>query len=247
MVDSSTLAEIRRAINVLHRPGTVFEVRIPKAGGAGTVAGWFDDPQKAAQAVTRWDTKANIYITLNPVNPALLARASNRLKEKADSLTQDVDIVRRRWLLIDSDPVRPAGISATDDEKKLAEKRAQEIRAWLTARGWPPPVVADSGNGWHLLYHVHLPNDDETRDLIKHCLEALAYRFDDDRVAVDTSVYNAARVVKLYGTLAVKGDSTKERPHRRSYLVEVPDKLEPVPVAKLEELAALAPRPQTDP
>ena len=31
-----------------------------------------------------------------------------------------------------------------------------------------------SGNGWHLLYPVILPNDDESTELVKHALSTLA-------------------------------------------------------------------------
>lgn len=225
---AQNIARLKKTLVLLHEPGAVFEIRIPKTGRTGTIAGWFDNLETAAQAIAKWDGKANVYVTLNSVNPALLARAANRLKERADTLTQDKDIQRRRWFLVDCDPVKPAGISATDEEKEAARERALAIRAWLTKRGWPAAVLADSGNGFHLLYRVDLPNDDASRDLLKECLSALAFQFDDERVTVDTSVYNAARITKLYGTLAVKGDNTEDRPHRRSGLLEGPDKREVV-------------------
>ena len=46
--------------------------------------------------------------------------------------------------MIDTDPVRKAGISSTDDEHAAALERAASIRAWLAARGWREPVTADS-------------------------------------------------------------------------------------------------------
>ena len=69
-------------------------------------------------------------------------------------------LCERRWLLIDVDPERPSGISATDAEKAAAQKKAREIYRFLKERGWPEPVVADSGNGYHLLYRIDLPCDD---------------------------------------------------------------------------------------
>jgi hypothetical protein len=51
-------------------------------------------------------------------DPALLARSHNRFTEaKTDSTTPDKHILSRRWLLVDFDPVRPAEISASDEEK----------------------------------------------------------------------------------------------------------------------------------
>jgi hypothetical protein len=83
--------------------------------------------------------------------------------------------------------------------------------------------MADSGNGYHLLYRVDLPNDRESLELVRGILEALAFRFDDDRVKVDTTTSNAARIWKLYGTTARKGDDTQERPHCVSRLLKVPE------------------------
>jgi hypothetical protein len=48
----------------------------------------------------------------------------------------------------------------------------------------------------------------------------------DDQVSVDTGVYNAARIWKLYGTIACKGDNTPERPHRPARFIEVPETLQ---------------------
>ena len=79
-------------------------------------------------------------------------------------------------------------------------------------------MLADSGNGAHLNYRIDLPNDDLSRALIKRALEALDLQFSDSVVKVDLTTHNAARIWKLYGTPAVKGDSTPERPHRLSHV-----------------------------
>ena len=47
-----------------------------------------------------------------------------------------------------------------------------------------------------------------------------------DDVDIDLTVYNPARICKLYGTMARKGDSTVDRPHRRSCILETPASLE---------------------
>ncbi|HZJ03052.1 MAG TPA: hypothetical protein VFE20_05115, partial [Thermoleophilia bacterium] len=57
---------IEAALRLLHAPGDVFEVRIPRAPRAGTVSGYFDDPAAAAREVVAWDGRAaGIYTTLN--------------------------------------------------------------------------------------------------------------------------------------------------------------------------------------
>jgi hypothetical protein len=215
-------------------PGDVHEVRIPKAGRLGTISGYFDNAEALADAVAPLDgTVPAVYITLNPCMPALLARAANRLQDRAQVTTADADILRRRWLLIDLDPVRPAGISSTDREHGRAISAA--CGAWDDLRSWlGDPVVADSGNGCHLLYRLALPNDQAVTELVKRVLAGVAARCGTEDTAVDQTVYNPARIVKLWGTMACKGDSTPDRPHRRSRLLEIPEDMR---VLKLEAAA----------
>ena len=144
-------------------------------------------------------------------------------------------------MLIDVDFHRPAGISATDEEVEAAGAVARRLRAYLTAAGWPGCVLVMSGNGWHLLYRVDLPNDDASRDLVKRLLERLAKQFNSDGVEVDTSVFNAARIVKVPGTWVCKGDDLADRPHRQSYVADRPGELQAVDVALLEAIAGPAP------
>src|SRR5215207_8457654 len=216
-------SEIRRAVEVLFEPGAVVEVRAFK--GRETISGYFDDHAMLAREAGKLEDRGySVYLTLNEVNPALLARASNRARKVyREPTTSDNDIVRRRWLPLDFDPVRPSGVSATDAEKKAARRRALEVREFLRGLGWPEPVVGDSGNGYHLLYRVELPNDRESLELVKGVLEALAFKFSDEVVEVDVSTCNAARIWKLYGTTARKGDDAGDRPHRRSSLLKVPE------------------------
>ena len=229
------------AIRALHEPGTVFEVRAlnPKAGRPHTRAGYFDNAVTASAEATRLSGEfEGVYITLNPCAPALLARASNRIKESGrGEATTDADIVSRRWLLVDVDPVRPHGVSATDREKEAAASVARAVVLDLANRGWPAPLKADSGNGYHALYRIDLPNDDGSREVVKRVLAALAPKHDTAGAKVDLSVSNAARLVKLYGTLAAKGDSTSDRPHRASAILSVPEPLGVVAREQLEELA----------
>ena len=208
----------------------------------GTVSGYFDDLTKLWAAAKSLDgTGVGVYATLNPVNPALLARAENRPVSYAKSTTSDTDILCRRWLPIDLDPVRPAGISSTDTEHEAALVRAGEIRTWLAEQGWPEPILADSGNGAHLLYRIDLPNDAESTKLVGDCLQAIALRFSDAVVDVDVTTKNPARIWKLYGTTACKWDSTPDRPHRKAQILETPDPLEVVPAELLVQLAGSLP------
>src|SRR5262249_53515966 len=149
-------------------------------GKKRTDSGYFSDTEKLAKAAISYDGRAEgLYFTVNPVNPALLARANNRVNQYAEHTTSDHDILKRLNLPIDFDPVRPAGISSTDVERQAALVRAWACRLWLSAQGWPEPVFASSGNGAHLIYPIDLPNDDENTTLIKACLSTLSFLFSD--------------------------------------------------------------------
>ena len=217
-------AEIDRGISLLFDPREVVEVRIPKTR-AGVVAGYFHDQEKLAAAIQVADGNyraGGVYYVLNPVNPALLGRAYNRLKERAEYTTADNDILRRRWLPIDLDPVRPAGISSSDEEHMAAIKRARIIANDM-ATEWEWPIIADSGNGAHVLYRIDLPNNEEALKSVSRVLAELDRRYSDATVKVDVTSANAARIWKAYGTVARKGDSIPGRPHRLSRILEVPD------------------------
>ena len=242
---------IRQAVRLLFTPGQVIEVRA--ISDDGVASGYFDDPEQLASQVATLDGLPGvqgIYVTLNEVNPALLARRANRIRtrlSKKDATTADADILRRRWFPVDVDPVRPSGVSSTDAEHQAALDTAVRVADYLDGMGWPAPVAADSGNGAHLLYRIDLPNDDEARDLVKRCLGVLAALFDDDRTTIDPANHNAARIWKLYGTVTRKGDTTGDRPHRRSRILPARGEVTTVSRQLLEQLAAAFPATPQDP
>jgi hypothetical protein len=216
--------EIQRGVSLLFDPGQVVEVRIPKTR-AGVVAGYFDDHVALAVGIEAADARCHaggVYYVLNRVDPALLGRAYNRLKERAEYTTADNNILLRRWLPIDLDPVRPAGISSTDEEHAAAITRARVIANDMEGE-WGTPILADSGNGAHLLYRIDLPNTQESLDSVTAALGELDRRYSDATVRVDTTSSNAARIWKAYGSVARKGDSIPGRPHRLSRILEAPD------------------------
>jgi hypothetical protein len=240
-------AEIVRALQVILQSGQVTELRALEAVTSEdrrphTESGYFNDPAALAKAVERIKSARGFYFIPNPARPALMARAVNKCRAVGrDPTTSDVDIAKRDWLLIDCDATRPSGVSASDDEHDAALEKINTIVDWLTARGWPAPIKADSGNGGHLLYRVDLPRDDD--GLIERCLKALAKEHDNDAVTVDQKVFNPARIWKLYGTVAGKGDAEAAaigRPQRLARLIDAPVPLEVVSRELLESLAGPA-------
>jgi hypothetical protein len=171
-----------------------------------------------------------VYFVMNPLRPEILARRANRAEPAASQeLACDKDVRVRRWILVDCDPVRDPLVSATDAEKGLARQTADAVRVYLAEMNWPEPIVADSGNGFHLFYRRGLPADDGGD--VRRTLTLLANRFDTPAVKVDRKVFNPSRIVKLPGTWARKGDDVPGRPHRRSRLLWVPGVGDVVPPA----------------
>jgi hypothetical protein len=249
-------SDILKTINFFHRDGTTFELcglgpsvakshlweGFASSKDGGVVAGWFNDKAKAVETATTLNKIGahGIYVTLNECNSALLSRANNRLKGGI-ARTQDKEIEKIRWLLVDVDPRRPSGVSSTNQEHTLALEHAGWIGNVLDAKGWPKPLYADSGNGAHLIYR--LPDMDPVQDnidFVKSILQALnslyLIRKDDITLDIDLKVFNPARISKLYGTHARKGDHTTERPWRLAKLIFAPENPEPVSRELLESL-----------
>jgi hypothetical protein len=238
-------AEIEKTIGLLLPPGGVIEARIPKTEGDGTMSAYFKDRAPFLKAVLEQARRghAAIYATLNLCKPEIWARAANRFKRHVKVTTADKDILRRRFLLFDFDPVRPSEISSSEEEHRAALKRVYEAMWVLGEEGWPRGIPCDSSNGGHAIYRIDLPNNEESTKLIEKVLRALAKRFDDDVVKLDQTVYNAARITKLYGTVSRKGDPVPDRPHRLSRILEIPENLEVIPRERLEAIAAQAEEP----
>ena len=256
MVPLTNYNSYEKIFHSFFRQGEVTEIRAFGLTGKGpwegwtksTVSGYFNDPDKfakAAESLDKLKKATGIYFVLNPVNPALLARGTNRLIVPKNTTT-DEQAVCHRWLLIDIDPESPAGISSTDKKVTLAKDRLNKIISFLQKEGFPEPVRCFSGNGAHALYRLSdLSNSQETTELKAQALQALHHKFSGNGIIVDRKVFNPARITKLYGTYARKGDNMPDRPHRQSFIEHIPDPLQTVSLEQLEWLASLAPKEET--
>lgn len=245
-----TYSQALEALQTLIQPGEVFEVRIlgydkDGRGYPKVLGGFFNNFESAADVAARHEAHAHgVYFTLNPVKRDLLARCYNKVdirKDEKAGNTSDKDVTRRTLLPLDCDPVRVAGVSSTDEELEMALQRRDEVVAWLmTHYNFPEPIQAMSGNGAHALWDIELPNDTASAELVSSFLNALSQKFSDDAVTIDTTVFNAARIWKLYGTLARKGsDMPGFRPHRSAEITSVPEFRQVVIREHIEAVAAL--------
>ena len=235
--------EIIHALRLWFQAGDVFEVRVLDAVSADyrrehIESGYFDYEHISAvpEALKRLLSFRGVYVTVNPVNPDLLARAVNRLRPAGrNPTTADTDIVRRRWLLIDCDPRRASGVSSSNSEHESALAKAREIRDGLSSLGWPDPIMTDSGNGAQLMYRIDLPADDG--ELVRRVIGEIA-KASSEQVAIDTSVHNPARIWRLPGTMNCKGDSIPERPHRMARILEEPQDIVSVSREQMQDIVS---------
>ncbi len=255
MIATARCVDVDEFLRCIHADGSIYEIRSvhcpERVGGTftSTMAGWFNDAGAAAEAIAEVDglKPPAIYVTLNPVNPNLLGRGNNRMVHKCRSTTSDEDIIRRRWLFIDIDAKRPAGISSTDAELAEAVTVSDSIVKAMRDDGWPEPLVGMSGNGRYLLWGIDLPNDEASKELIKSVLQSLAAQYDSDGAEVDCSTFNAGRIAKVLGTVARKGDEllgvdgVDDRPHRRSWFIPPTEPLQIVTAEQLRVVAGESP------
>ena len=183
------------------------------------------------------------YFTLNEINEDLYSREQHDVfVKKPKSTTTDGDIVRRRMVLIDLDPSRAAGISASDEEFERAHLKAVDVYRYLIAQGFKEPLITKSGNGWHVYVPCDMPNDETHNEIIKRFLQSLSKMFSDESVEIDEKVFNPARIDKLIGTWAKKGSDTPDRKWRIAEIVKVPADLSPNDDELFQKIADLLPK-----
>lgn len=233
--------EIQKAIETIVGE-RLFEVRI--LSGKKTYSGYFTDVNTMLKEIDKFENCA-IYFVFNRINEACYSREQrNKFVEGSKQTTSDNDISVREWVLLDLDPKRSSGVSSSDEEKAKARDVANRIYSFLRDCGFCEPICCDSGNGFHLLYKINLKNDDNSKNTIKSFLEAISTLFSNEFVDIDTAVFNASRITKMYGTYARKGVNTPERPHRLSRIIKIPDEIKTNSIDLLLKVCKMIPQPE---
>ncbi len=208
-------------------------------------SGYFSNVEKLIDTIKPYAEMDDeqIYFVLNKIDAACYGRQqSEKIIKSPKITTNDNDIVKRCFVFVDFDPVRKSGTNASNEEFEYAHKKAQQVFVFLRGCGFSEPIICKSGNGLHLVYKVDMPNDVETTETLKRFYEYLASVYTDDKVDIDTKVFNLARLCKLYGTMAKKGANLQDRPWRMSEIIYVPKELNLTPIEKFKELADLLPK-----
>ena len=228
-----------RATFDIFKPEGVIEVR---SMTGYTFSGYFRDREKLIAELARHDDKT-WYFVMNEINDGCYSREQNErvLSKKGLKTTGDNEITAIKWILIDADPERATGVSSTDEEKAKAKETIKRVYKYLRQEGFADPVVCDSGNGYHLLYSVDMIVEDA--EYTKKFLQAIDMLFSDADVKIDTAVFNPSRITKVYGTIARKGASTMERPHRASGFVHIPEEIRTNSIHLLKKVIKIIPEP----
>ena len=199
---------------------------------------WFSDVDRMLAQAREWAGSGNLFTTLHRIDPDALRDYIAEQKQVGKTLARTPDLAIRRYtrLFFDFDPARPKGISSTDAELDDAGLRARGLRDRLRVLDWPEPLMAMSGNGWHLQYRTALPSTDETTEILKTIYQGLHSELSDDVVGFDRSVQNPSRLCGFYGSTKRKGPNTQDHPHRQS-MCWIPSEWRQVMPRQVEALA----------
>lgn len=220
--------EVRRALTLLADPRHAIQLQYAHFHRESfqTFAGTKEGLDKAAQWVGEHAGAKGIYFALNPLPVGF-----------AKQVTCEA-ILYRRWMLVDIDryktkevvgkdsngqPVLNEHLSATDEEHEAARSLMYDVLEYLDGLGWPAPLIVDSGNGFHLLYPIELPNDKLSMVNVKFTLDKLEARFNDERGTIGAECFDARRISALPGTWKRRGPVWKDRPYRMVKLIGGPD------------------------
>jgi hypothetical protein len=259
------LENIKLGVSLLFKPGQLVEFRIKNSEGFWR-GFYFTDRDRLAEVVERLDRDprvVSLYYVINPCKASLMrerAKCACKICSKGSGLltanptdeqveqilsgptqhlTGNDDVDSLNWMFIDCDTLRAAGFeheSSTGEEKAACKATAQQMLAFLAEKGWPQPLLGDSGNGFHILQSIKMMNTVDNIHLLVDCLKALAARFNGPAAEVDCAVFNAARLTRAYGTTTRKGTDAPERPYRHNRLI--PPK-SPVSAVALDQILAL--------
>jgi len=185
-----------------HKPGEYTEIRIIPwpPGSAPVIQRWVQNEDDLVELCREWSGKRQCYIGVNP-----------RLREGGST----EDISRVVAIPFDVDAERTPGFdkdAATDEELAKAKQRMIELNSWIQMQNYKAPFIVMSGNGFHALQKVDIPVDEDLPGKLE------AYFHEAPTEGMD-SIFDLPRIIKVPGTMSVKGPNTEERPHRLSHII----------------------------
>lgn len=218
--------------------------------GQRTYSGYYRNIENIIRDIEPLSERPNMqmYFVMNKISEDCYERPQcERMVEKPKNTTTDQNIEGRKWIMLDFDTERAAGVGSTDEQWQEARAVALKVYDFLKAQGFYDPIVTHSGNGVHIYIRVNLANNDDNKKLIERFLHAMSMMFSDEKVKIDLAVANAARITKLVGTMAKKGTNTANRPWRMSKYLHIPAEIKPNDKAYIEKIANMYPEERPAP
>ena len=137
-----------------HRPNEYTEIRIIAWPSKGPVIQmWVQSEDDFIAICKKWSGKRQCYVGINP-----------RIRKEGSA----EDVSRVVAIPFDVDSGHPSKQAATDEEVEQSKQRMIELVSWIRIQGYESPLVAMSGNGYHILQKVNL----DIRDDLPSKLEA---------------------------------------------------------------------------
>jgi len=149
--------------------------------------------------------KYNVYVGIN---------------ERKDKCKEAKDVIAVKTIVVDIDPERESNSASTNAELELAKEKAFEIEQKAVDKGYERPLKAMSGNGIQLWFtfpkiEINDKNRFEIEGKVKRFIKVLQEKYNSKEVKID-QIGDLPRIIKVIGTISIKGENTKETPHRVS-------------------------------
>ena len=177
-----------------------------KVDGEGQVVReWVNNEDDFVRFCKRWNRIYHVYAGLNP--------------RKRKGGGKNHHVCRVVGIPHDFDPPNHKN-AATDDEKEKTRACAEKFIGWLRSQGYSDPYFDDSGNGFHVIQKVDMQVEhrswleNQLKNYFKEVQKGTPY------IKLD-SIFDLARVLKVPGTLSMKGTNTKNRPFRTAKILSL--------------------------
>ena len=189
-----------------HNSNEFTEIRVVNPEGTKAQSFFVKSKAEFIRVCEEWSGRFHVYAGVNP-------------RKTTSGKTEDTTRVTAFPLDVDP-PKYKRNQSATDNEKKVALDRLQEVKNYMDQRGFLNPYIDDSGNGYRLAYKLNIPisNHGEIDAKLKAFFAEIKREF-----SYLDNISDLPRIIKVAGSMNLKGEDTPERPHRISKLIQVGD------------------------
>lgn len=156
-----------------------------------------EDIKNAVQWVMSNNGKREVYVNINRIEEDYVQERHSRIS--------DNDIDKRLWLLIDLDAEGGKKTNPPQSNIDMAGAIAEQIKEDMASLYlWPDPLIASTGNGFHMLYPITCRADNNTDSIIQRVTEQIAISYAVTGLVKIDKLYDRSRIVRLYGTRNIK-------------------------------------------